>query len=66
MTIGHVLEIVYYADEEDRRIYIALDINDIAKLKKACERAEAKAVALKEQLRQLPSQIIVVGERADE
>jgi hypothetical protein len=67
LTISHVLEIEFSEDGRTaRKFYVALDAVDVAKLKRACERAEAKTVTLKETLKSLMLPVIAPGEIEDE
>jgi len=53
--IIHTLLINYYdGAEETRRIEFALDANDVANLRRLCDRAEGKSTVLKAALKDLP------------
>lgn len=46
-VISHTLKIDYHEDENLKEFYVALDAEDLRKLKSVLERAESKATALK-------------------
>lgn len=54
MIVAQTLLIDYYDGFKPSRIEIGLDATDLADLRRACERAEGKAVALKESMKDKP------------
>jgi len=66
MTISHVLQIEYHDGSGDRHMFFAIDADDLAKLRKACERAETKAITLRDALQKLPWPVVVAGDYLDE
>lgn len=66
LIINNVLEIEYSDGNKRRKFFAALDARDIAKLKRACERAQTKTEALKTHLDGLSTPVIVVGAADDE
>jgi hypothetical protein len=60
--IIHSLLLNYFDGVETRRLEFALDANDIAELRRLCERAESKAGVLRTGLKVLPWVTTVLGE----
>jgi hypothetical protein len=53
-VVTHTLLIEYFDGSRSTRIELGLDASDLAELRKVCERAELKAVTLKEALKGIP------------
>lgn len=50
-AISHTLEIEYHESGEHKEFYVVLDSEDLQKMKKTIQRAEAKAVSLRDLLK---------------
>lgn len=66
LAITYVVEIEYNDGGSRKHLLAALDQQDVAKLKAACERAETKTIALKAALGSTQFPIIVTGEMDDD
>jgi hypothetical protein len=65
-VVSHELVIDYYQGQEGKRIQIGLDAADVIQLRRACERAERKAAAIKLSLGELPWETAVLAEPSDD
>jgi hypothetical protein len=63
--ISHVLLLGFTEADEIRTLEISLDADDVARLKRLCERAETKAITLRKALGEAKWSSFVVGEKAD-
>lgn len=64
-VITHTLWIEYIEEEGQREIEIAIDMADIANLRRWCERAERKAVTLKKEMAKFEWPTAIVNESDD-
>jgi hypothetical protein len=61
----HTLFIEYSDGDQDHRIAFALDADDLAQLRRLCDRAELKAGALKAAMREMKLPTAIIGEKSN-
>lgn len=64
-TVSHDLILDYYHGQNPERLQITMDAEDVIELRRACERAERKAGAIKTALQNLPWKTLVLAESED-
>ena len=60
--VGHSLAILYRDGTGTEELHISMDADDLAELRKACERAAKKAVTIRNSLAECPWPTTVIGE----
>lgn len=63
--VTHSLVVKYSDGESTKKIHLSMDAEDIATMKRLCERAEKKAITMKKSLKELPWPTTVAGEKKD-
>jgi hypothetical protein len=66
LSITHVIGIEYSDGTHRHQLFAAMDSTDVAKLKRACDRAQTKEITLKSKLKGFQGPIILAGELDDE
>ena len=66
LSIHHVISIEYFNGTQRNQLFAALDSADVARLKKACERAQTKEATLKKKLKGFNGPVVTAGEVDDE
>ena len=66
IMILHLLKLEYSSGSDDKAICFAMDLKDITKLKKSCERAERKAHTARKELKNVKYIVSIAGEEGNE